>query len=1769
MPPLKRTVPMTPTLQSLADQINVNMPASVGGQVTEPEEPDYGVLGIGKIFRAASNAAADTVEAGVKGLGYLGKALAWSSENITKPMLGAAVAYTVYEGYDPKTGRRLGFDIGKFRQTWEEWKPTGTGADGVLKFGAEMAADPLLWVGIGAWKTPTLKFAEILTREAATGLAVAEKAGAGARIARIVADPVEGLGRALSVASKEYAFSPEARAALNRIGKGVQLTDQEIGGLVGESIKQGLIPSGRGVWAAEFLKDSRYLSKIRPGWMARLVNPTRLQRVLGPIDVFADAVWAVPFRAAAPLLSPFKGPAGKLSVAAIDAIGNAMPIKQFTWLASRLGPPGMHDAYQAAKNGVLGTWAFRQAPEALELEAARVSQQVRHGMSEAASQSGVSPLDVLGEIRNGNKELLDRLPIGNDALDALTGAFHPDALPDSEFMKVLKISNNPSEDEVLGSVTRHVSRWYQKTMGGAPLFEAVEPELTAFNRFWGWTQGLVGTWRKWVTSRNPSFVPLQLDNISRGGGGLVVGNAKATVDLMVAHGLPSDLALGASDSMLEITLNKLGKRLHMDAKVGEVAGQLEHDIGVPVKDLIEQGLINEEMTVRQAEKVLSKYSLTQLGVSDVSDNRVFAAMHSLVLKADHSAIVNVAHNETTDAFLQKILTAEIDTPEFRLRKLLEEWGGRGELNPALVSELQKAIPNLTLRPAEALTELTKNLGYDNILSSQVKANPAWSSMPEEWQAVWESHVQQSIDNGLPVVEALQRATEVADRRIPFHQGYRMGQESRQIVHFEKVLDGALEGAGLTGNAAVRTQMKKLQRETLQGVIGAVSTFDEPWAKAAVKSRLREVPFALRQTDMVTYSAVSEAAASRGFNGMQLIPMMEAQNQKITKRIATSLHDIAQELPKYRKAMMAGKADVARKSLRKMSGLHGDFSAFAAADELPLPEMIEEQFKLTGDNIWSHYVGSRYSLADGLIAVMDNGALDTQSITTLFNATENEIFQMGNIPEVRRKTADMIARLSGNTGQVIPGRTARVVLNAAERQSNTRLAKDFFQDQWEARLGQYDEATEAFRETFVKDMAVEEQRLGRPAAEWAEEEVQAFANRTVKLQQVTLPKPVEQFYLDLQNNYPMLGRRILQSASKIMPGEYRKVMLENSATVKRVITELAANEDSDRAGLQLLHKMANEVVDISRDKVMKLRVSNLYRDAIQERGLPVARQRLVDYTQRTNFHKLASSVLPFASFQLHLPGYLARTFMERPGVIAFMNHFAQEADENLGPAGGLMFGGGFVFAPQLRFSYLPIMAGNNFVNGNDHPLNQMNAAFQLFGFSPGPNIQITADLMNRFADQAGVTKALGLPEGAPEFKGGLLPQWRFLQDVTAVMGIDGGKGLSVPFLGPSTDMREREVRRILVGRVAGKVEQFRKQNGRDPYPTEVTDIRESVWQTDIKSARQEAALRDIPAFFTPGLRVHDPDYTNARDRAAMWMTAHGLEGVNGRNVVSKYKNLNQLQKANLLQLVPEFQDVLGIPPWEESGAQKKVRTTREKFFRARDVIMSNTAREQRRFDSALEQGNIGPVEYRGLRSDLRIRMAGSLDSLENNPDYKPFLARERNVPTEPAELAYMDYQKLEPQDANGNGVVDEDDMQLFFEVKRQYLNQQPEWVRDYIRTRQEFQMTPMEIEFTRAQAILGQFFEIPKYLGLTKGQGDEADKIIKISRTLAQALPGKTSLTEVIMKGLPPEVAPESRLLALTALRAGRNPDRWAFWMGNRELEAFYPDLRPALPSEGS
>jgi len=110
------------------------------------------------------------------------------------------------------------------------------------------------------------------------------------------------------------------------------------------------------------------------------------------------------------------------------------------------------------------------------------------------------------------------------------------------------------------------------------------------------------------------------------------------------------------------------------------------------------------------------------------------------------------------------------------------------------------------------------------------------------------------------------------------------------------------------------------------------------------------------------------------------------------------------------------------------------------------------------------------------------------------------------------------------------------------------------------------------------------------------------------------------------------------------------------------------------------------------------------------------------------------------------------------------------------------------------------------------------------------------------------------------------------------------------------------------------------------------------------------------------------------------------------------------------------------------------------------------------------------------------------------------------------------------------------------------------------------MTPTEVEYTRAQSTLNDFFDIPKYLGLTQPEGEAADKVLEQARALARLAPGRTSITEVVMQM--PGITNEEKVLALRALRAGRNPRRFAFWASHtEELDTFYPDLKPANPLE--
>lgn len=1694
MPPRKKPpLTLSPGIQNLITQINANQPQ------VDPETPGGDGGGIfGGAFRKASNFAAERAGDLATGVGYAMRAIDLSRQYVAKPVLGAGL-WATNDGKDAQ-GNRV--DIGSVNDLRTYWNEADVNP--VVRFVAEMAADPLMYTGIGLWQSPTMKFAKAVSPMMLGGT----KIGLKGRVGEVLVNPIRHVvGRSTRLAKAEYGFSTGARKSLDQLAKKQALTGGQVDELVKESVRTGLVKADEASNVAMYLMramddPAKFAGALKPGPLARLTEPLRLSRIFSPMDMLFENMWQAPFAALGPVIAPLAGPVGRGAARAIDRMGREFPIRQFAWLGSRLGPEVGHDVYAAAKAGKLATYIMQPTQQAVELETARVVNRARLGVAQAANDLRLDPYEVIQALRLNHEGITQSLPMDDFARDMLSRTLGPSTIPDTQFAKLMKL---PNEEQVWDGIQAYMQREMTEGLVKVP---GVAPEaLTLPNKFWGWTSSLVNRWRPLVTTYNPSFIPLNIfdDIFGRGGGGLVVGSADELTDMMVRHGYPADLTSGVRDDLW---------RLLKKAKEQPSPEEVE---------AARRGLTRAAVKVGgESIETISKSSVgvTQMGIRHIGKSRVGRFAHAVVLKADQGAQLEIAQRGASQGFLRRVLEADVTDDLHVLKKYLMDFRSEGNINPMLLDEVERLSALAVTRPKQASKLIGEKFNYENIVMADVESSTAFRAMPQEWQDTFKVGTQMALDDGVPMRNAVQLGIDKADRTITTLDNEAMRQAVRPLAHAERVLEGAFDDLGFKGLRAARKDATTIARETMQGYANAVSEFNTTAATRYMKKRILPTSIALRQVDMATYSLVAKSAQANGMTGMLALPQFQAWNSRTTKQIARRMGKLTDQLDKYAMAMRAGDSAAAKKSLRAMARQHGDFSEFVNAETLPLPEMIFNQYRITGERIWNQFAGAKFEVADAMTAMFGRGSLNPSEMTTLFQKAQNEVFQQGNVAAMRAKWSQKMADISGLGDQVMPINTKgmRAELEAMIRQGEI--------------------------------------------AQVPEEQLIPFRQRLQDLTDNPPTRPVQQFFLDMQNNYEVIGRSTIESASKLMPDEFHRLMLESSGAVRAHAAQVGLNEAQDQAGVMALHKFFEPLFAMNKNKRLVQRVGNAYRNAVQEDGIPLMRQRMVDYTRQTNLHRSLSAILPFASFQLHLPPYLARTFMERPGVIAAMNHFAQDAQEQHGITGGMMFGEGLYFAPQLRFSFLPIMAGNNFVRPEDNPVNQMNDMLSLFGFSPGPNIQMMGDVMNRFAEQSGFNRALGIEAAAPEFRGGLVPQWRFLQDVTALFGVDNGRGLNIPWVGPSGDLREREVRRALTGRLAQRTEEFKTKFGRNPWPDEVQALRDSVWENEITDVRKEVAARDIPAFLMPGLKWHDPDYLQVRERAALWMSTHGVEATS-RDVVFKYRSLNTVQKNQLRQEVPEFNDVLSIPPWQESGMEKTVRQAREGFFKNRDIVMSNTAQEQRKIDAALQEGGITPTTYRDLRSTLRTTMSNQLTMLEQNPDYEPFMRRERVMPTEPQEIAYMDYNKLEPQDLNENGVIDEEDMTTFFDARRVYLLNQPEWVRDYIRDRREVQMTPTEIEFTRTQALLNDFFDIPKYQGMTRDDGNRADDIIAQARTFASAAPGRQSLEEIVM--MLPDLSSGDKILALRALTAGRDPRRWQFWNQNRDLAMWYPDLAPRNP----
>ncbi|KKM61968.1 hypothetical protein LCGC14_1526410 [marine sediment metagenome] len=322
--PKKKGLTLTPGLQDLVTEVNARHARAQESAVEADAEG--GVPLLGKIFNEGSDFVADRVGDVVQGGAYVLNTMDLSRKWVAQPVLGAMTATVAGQWGEVESYSDL-------RRIWDESKVPGP-----VKFVSEMAFDPLLWTGWGWAQTSSVKFAKALTPLVLGGKGI----GVAGRLAAPATALPQMVGRSYKIGKADFAFSGRSRKAITALSKGKLKNQREINALVKESVKLGYVPKNPDAirQATEMIREGSgsFGRMLNPGWMARLAEPLRMNRLLSPVDVLFENMWMVPFGAAAPLLVPTAKVGGRLAVKAIDAAGKTLPIKSALWLGARVGP---------------------------------------------------------------------------------------------------------------------------------------------------------------------------------------------------------------------------------------------------------------------------------------------------------------------------------------------------------------------------------------------------------------------------------------------------------------------------------------------------------------------------------------------------------------------------------------------------------------------------------------------------------------------------------------------------------------------------------------------------------------------------------------------------------------------------------------------------------------------------------------------------------------------------------------------------------------------------------------------------------------------------------------------------------------------------------------------------------------------------------------------------------------------------------------------------------------------------------------------------------------------------------------------------------------------------------------------------------------------------------------------------------------------------------------------------------------------------------------
>ena len=1719
MPP-RTTITRTPGLASLLASIQERTAAAQADEAAVHGDSGGGLLD--KATSAASRFGASLINPTLSTVGIGLKVLDLPRQYVSKPLLGGLVA--TVEGRWGEVG-----DVNDLRRIWDE-----TDVPGPFRFAAEVAADPTIWLGgFGFWRGSGAKLATTLAREGA----VIKNIGGEFQAARYAA---------------RWGGLPEFRAfdnALVNLQKtGAPVADDVARGVVGVLERDGVlsIPADDAMRRLTLGGEEgrAALRALTPTFMARKA-PT-LARMLAPVEATYMALWNIPFAAARPLVMRAGKPVARSLAFGIDTATTVMPArKAVSWLAGRSQYFADFQEFREVTGKGFSEFLTQQSMDSVQRVAATDAAMAFNHVKEVAARD-----ETLGSVENVISLVLKDDERALSVFNAgIPGANHPsldiirDAfahLEPADEAAALRFLTEGGEARFLNEMQNNLAATRAAEFG---IVAAPQVKPTILHNF----AGAITNVLRPLNLARPDFPLVELpDNILRGGNLFAV--RPAAIDFYTKTlGLPNEFQagkLGVKETLFDFLLP------FRTVREKKVAAQA-------VKG-ITQEFTDDELRVLQREiDELPDHVVSQIGsftaAPDADPDAVykllggFPALSNFIKRSqrgmmarDARAAFNLISDATSEAVVRDVLTAAPQSASTS-EGLMADFFQKIEdlpLNPNVKRQVHQYGQRIVAGDPTALTEATRRFSRSELELHSLLNDPSFMQFSKTARENILADIHTLSENGLPVNIAAREALRTNSALITQTAGETLGHTFANLKAAEANLDDiyrdlnidrsvsrqAVEGAHKSSGKVVRSLEKNFDLT----VDARVPLTEE--RRAAITAERRQLQNVI-QNDFMNQELEPPAELLARQDELQGI--LHAKEETVS-RTATVSDQMARDSAGFSMANSDIDVTIANQLSQIASG-NGDLAAhylpYTVADA-ELATRLDNHVKVGHDLVQDY--------AKAVAKNDPNAGVHLRKLARVFP-------DFANIAEMEALPAPTL--VANQFAAMVPDMWTRYL--GAKLMMGDEIAA-----RAASRAGRFDQRS-YYR---IVD------RMYKEIVRTPDLPALRGQNAARLLEQYQLP---DEFYGTLEvmeSNYEALGVALKDKYQRLNPREAAATAHGAIQRLDQTLASFEQNAGHTDGAIESLSNLWREADGLAQMPDVQGEMVNRLRHHASTTGIEAWRRGMVDYRHHTNLDRLAGFFSMYPIWGMRLPGYLMKQFAARPGFIVAMNHAIQSGPE--GGMGGIAFGGGYFFAPHLRMSVLPLMAreGTNFVQPGSHPLQQMSQLIQAFGMYPGPQAQLTMDAMGKFLNETGITTSPEMQVTTASPFGMLPAQVRWVRDFTRLAGINEGRGVSFPFSGGEGDLFARATERELASRVAAKITQAEVDAGRPLYPEEIVDIRNAVYDNEQVSARRTVAGRDLVLATIPGAKYIAPEETHTISAAVAQMKTFGMDvDPNLQDVRAAYFKLSTEQKSAIIDNIPAIRDLISLSPGVQTGDQRAINRAKQNFFRATDSIWAGVSRKQRLLDQQLESGKIDPKTWREARSDMRLGATREVDGVKRDPLVQLWLARGEKGTDQPEELAWRDFNQLEPTDLNGDGLILDDDLQAFFDARDSFLQRQPSWIRNFIVQRRQQNLTPLEVRYEGAREKLSLYFDLPRFSGLSADDGERANAVINQARLVTRMTGGEQSLQEVIMRL--PNVPSADKSLALQAMTIGANPGRAQFWAANPILDTFFPDLRPGGVSE--